>query len=66
MDLKELELLIKNHDFTYMMADDMEAYQEGLNEKRIIDKALKELPEAQAIELWNKYAPKMLQITKES
>jgi hypothetical protein len=65
MDIKDLEQMIKNHDFFYMMADDMEAYQEGLNEKRIIDKALKELPKVQAIELWNKYAPKMLQITKE-
>jgi hypothetical protein len=35
-DIQQFELLLKNHDWTYMMSDDHRAYTKGVEEARAI------------------------------
>lgn len=55
----ELEDKLKSHDWTYEYSDDNRSWKNGQAQKIAINKLIKQLPEAEAKELYNKYAPDM-------
>lgn len=53
---EKLELMLKHHDWTYMMSDDYRWYSSGLEEERRIKALMEEVGEPLASELYSKYA----------
>lgn len=57
--IQELEDKLKSHDWTYEYSDDNRSYLNGQVQLIAINKLIKQLPEEEAKELYNKYAPDM-------
>jgi len=63
-DIEQLEVELKAKDWYWHMADDSRTYKRGKNHNKyvsdLMDKIKKQGLGKEAIELWNKYAPKEL------
>lgn len=54
--VEKLELMLKHHDWTYMMSDDYRWYSAGSEHEKKIKALMAEVGEPAAQELWDKYA----------